>query len=118
MRDSISHLIQSILQGIGIRSIDKQFLFSYSLIAAFTSVIAIHLFLSLNNDAAGINVAGAQRMLSQKVAKEALLAGQGLGSKDDVLATITQFESAHQALLRGNQQLNISAVTDKQALAQ
>lgn len=118
MRDTISHVIQSILQGIGIRSIDKQFLFSYSLIAAFTSVVAIHLFLSLNNDAAGINVAGAQRMLSQKVAKEALLAGQGLGTKDNVLATITQFEGAHQALLNGNAQLNVSAVTDKQVLTQ
>lgn len=118
MRDAISHLIQAVLQGIGLRSIDKQFLFSYSLIAAFTPVVAIHLFLSLNNDAAGINMAGAQRMLSQKVAKEALLAGQGLGSKDEVLATIRQFENAHQALLRGNQQLNITAVTDKQALAQ
>ena len=71
MRDTISHFIQAVLQGIGLRSIDKQFLFSYSLIAAFTPVVAIHLLLSLNNDAAGINMAGAQRMLSQKVAKEA-----------------------------------------------
>ena len=57
-------------------------------------MVAIHLFLSFSNDAAGINTAGAQRMLSQKVAKEALLAGQGLGSKDVVQATITQFESS------------------------
>ena len=118
MRDSISYLIQSILQSIGIRSIDKQFLFSYSFTAAFTSVVAIHLFLSLNNDAAAINVAGAQRMLSQKVAKEALLAGQGLGSKEIVLTTITQFENAHRALLNGNPQLNISAVTESKAVNQ
>ena len=53
MRQSIANIIQWILQSIGIRSIDKQFLFSYCLIAAFTSVVAIHLFLSfretLNN---------------------------------------------------------------------
>ena len=107
MRQSIANIIQWILQSIGIRSIDKQFLFSYSLIAAFTSVVAIHLFLSFSNDAAGINTAGAQRMLSQKVAKEALLAGQGLGNKDAVQATITQFESAHHALLNGNLQQGI-----------
>ena len=118
MRDAISHFISVVLQGIGLRSIDKQFFISYSLIAAFTSVVAIHLFLSLNNDAAGINMAGSTAHAQSKVAKEALLAGQGLGSKDEVLATIRQFENAHQALLRGNQQLNIAAVTYKQALAQ
>lgn len=118
MRKSITNMIQWALHSIGIRSIDKQFLFSYSLIAFFTSVVAVHLFLSTSNDAAGINLAGAQRMLSQKVAKEALLAGQGLGNKDAVLATITQFENAHQSLLKGDPQLNISAITDKQALSQ
>ncbi len=118
MRQSIANIIQWILQSIGIRSIDKQFLFSYSLIAAFTSVVAIHLFLSFSNDAAGINTAGAQRMLSQKVAKEALLAGQGLGNKDAVQATITQFESAHHALLNGNLQQGISAISDQQIRSQ
>ncbi len=118
MRQSIANIIQWILQSIGIRSIDKQFLFSYCLIAAFTSVVAIHLFLSFSNDAAGINTAGAQRMLSQKVAKEALLAGQGLGSKETVQATITQFEGAHHALLNGNAQQGIAAISDQQTRSQ
>lgn len=118
MRQGISNIIQSVLRGIGIRSIDKQFLFSYSLIAIFTSAVAIHLILSFGNDAADINVAGAQRMLSQKVAKEALLAGQGLGSKEGVQATITQFENAHQSLLKGNAQLGVSAVADPKIVNQ
>lgn len=118
MRQSISKVIQWILQSIGINSLDKQFLLSYTLIAAFTSAVAIHLLLSFNNDAAGINTAGAQRMLSQKVAKEALLVSQGLGSKDNVLATIQQFEDAHHALLNGNPQQNIYAVTEQQTHAQ
>lgn len=70
MRQSISKVIQWILQSIGINSLDKQFLLSYTLIAAFTSAVAIHLLLSFNNDAAGINTAGAQRMLSQKLLKK------------------------------------------------
>lgn len=118
MRQSIAKAIQRVLQSIGIHSLDKQFLFSYTLIAAFTSAVAIHLFLSFNNDVAGINIAGAQRMLSQKVAKEALLVSQGLGSKDAVVATLQQFEEAHQALLHGNSQHNIYAVNDQQARAQ
>lgn len=113
MRESVSNIIQWILQGVGVRSIDKQFLLSYSLIAAFTSVVALHLLLSFGNDAAGINVAGAQRMLSQKVAKEALLAGQGLGSTDTVRATIAQFENAHHALLNGDAQQGISVIGDQ-----
>lgn len=118
MKQSIANIIQWILRSIGIRSIDKQFLFSYCLIAAFISVVAIHLFLSFSNDAASINTAGAQRMLSQKVAKEALLAGQGLGSKENVQATITQFESAHHALLSGNVQQGISAISDQKIRSQ
>lgn len=118
MRQSISNTIQRCLQSIGIQSIDKQFLFSYTLIAVFTSAVAVHLFLSLSNDAAAINTAGAQRMLSQKVAKEALLASQGLGSKDTVHATIQQFEGAHKALLNGNPQQKIDAVENPQVRAQ
>lgn len=108
----LSRLIQSILRGIGIRSLDKQFFFSYSLIAIFAAVVAGHLLISFNNDATSINVAGAQRMLSQKAAKEALLAGHGLESAANVKTTIQQFESAHHALLNGDVQRGIPAVND------
>lgn len=108
----LSQLIQSILRGIGIRSLDKQFFFSYSLIAIFAAVVAGHLLISFNNDATSINVAGAQRMLSQKAAKEALLAGHGLESAANVKTTIQQFESAHHALLNGDVQRGIPAVND------
>lgn len=118
MKKRISDLIQSILRGIGIRSLDKQFLFSYSLIALFTIVVAAHLLISHNNDATTINVAGAQRMLSQKAAKEALLAGAGLEDKAAVIATIQQFDNAHQALLNGNRERGINAVTDPEVLSQ
>ncbi len=118
MIKSISNLIQTILRGIGITSLDKQFLFSYSLIALFASVVAGHLLLSFSNDATGLNVAGAQRMLSQKAAKEALLAGQNLENKDTVMATIAQFEAAHRALLDGNKERSIDAISDPNIRAQ
>lgn len=118
MKKYISDLIQTILRGIGIRSLDKQFLFSYSLIALFASIVAAHLIISYSNDATTMNVAGAQRMLSQKAAKEALLAGAGLENKDNVIITIKQFDDAHQALLNGNKERGINAIKDKQILAQ
>ncbi|GAB4303755.1 MAG: nitrate chemoreceptor McpN [Thiohalomonadaceae bacterium] len=113
MRQLIAHIIQRMLSAIGIRSLDKQFLFSYTLIFVFAAVVAADLYFSFGNDAAGINVAGAQRMLSQRLAKEALLAGQGVESKDTVLATIKQFEDAHRALLEGNAERGITAVSNK-----
>ncbi len=112
MRKFVSDLIQAILRAIGIRSLDKQFLFSYTLIAVFASIVAGHLLYSFNDDATTINVAGAQRMLSQKAAKEALLAGVGLDNKENVSATMRQFEQAHQALLHGNKERGITAVKD------
>lgn len=112
MRATIADYIQIILRAIGIRSLDKQFLFSYSLIAIFASIVAAHLLFSFNDDATAINVAGAQRMLSQKAAKEALLAGSGLENRDNVQATMQLFENAHVALLNGNTERGISAVKD------
>jgi methyl-accepting chemotaxis protein len=118
MRQLISHVIQQILRAIGVRTLDGQFLFSYSLIFIFAAAVAVSLYFSFSSDATGINVAGAQRMLSQKVAKEALLAGQGVESKDTVLATIRQFEDAHRALLEGEAGRGIAAVKDAAIRAQ
>lgn len=119
MINFIANIIQTILRGIGLRSLDKQFLFSYSLIALFAAIVAAHLLIShSNNDAIGINVAGAQRMLSQKAAKEALLSGAGLESRETVQATLKQFEDSHQALLHGNKQRNITAIKDSDTRAQ
>jgi methyl-accepting chemotaxis protein len=112
MRQLIAHLIQQALRAIGIRTLDRQYLMSYSLIFIFAAIVAASLYFSISTDATSINVAGAQRMLSQKVAKEALLAGQGVESKDTVLATIRQFEGAHRALLEGDAQRGMRAVKD------
>lgn len=40
MKKTLANLIQTVLRGLGIRTIDKQFLFSYSLIALFTQFLA------------------------------------------------------------------------------
>ena len=118
MRLIIANLIQRILRAIGIRTLDGQYFLSYSLIFLLAAVVAASLYLGIGTDATAINVAGAQRMLSQRVAKEALLAGQAVGDKEAVLATIRQFESAHHALLDGDAPRGIDPVEDAQARAQ
>lgn len=118
MTKHLANLIQTILRSIGLRSLEKQFLFSYALIALFTIVVSVHLLMSSTNTATNINVAGAQRMLSQKAAKEALFAGEGLESSETVRATIQQFEAGHQALMQGDPQRHIDAVDDPAIRAQ
>ncbi|MCG7980024.1 MAG: methyl-accepting chemotaxis protein [Candidatus Thiodiazotropha taylori] len=108
----IATIIQSILRVFGLKSLDKQYFVSYILIFVFAAMTVVSLFTSLGSDATAINVAGRQRMLSQKVAKEALLAAQSIESRDTVNNTIALFESSHQNLLNGDQNAGIQTVDD------
>ncbi|MES9815129.1 MAG: methyl-accepting chemotaxis protein [Candidatus Thiodiazotropha sp.] len=108
----IATIIQSILRVFGLKSLDRQYFVSYILIFVFAAMTVVSLFTSLGSDATAINVAGRQRMLSQRVAKEALLAAQSIESRDTVNNTIALFESSHQNLLNGDQNAGIKAVDD------
>ncbi len=105
MTSTLANAIQTLLRGIGLRTINRQFFFSYSLIFLCAAVTAGVLFLSVK-DANQIDMAGAQRMLSQKMIKEALLAAQGIGSPSDV----ERFEQSHRLLLQGDQAKGIAPV--------
>ncbi|MCU7807172.1 MAG: type IV pili methyl-accepting chemotaxis transducer N-terminal domain-containing protein [Candidatus Thiodiazotropha sp. (ex Semelilucina semeliformis)] len=108
----IASIIQLALRAIGLKSLDKQYFVSYILIFALAGLTVGSLFISLGSDATGINVAGRQRMLSQRVAKEALLAAQAIESRNTVNSTIVLFENSHKNLLNGNEEKGIQAVSD------
>ena len=112
MRKVIADFVQLILRAIGLRTINRQYLASYSLIFIFAAVVAASLYMSLGTDATNINVAGRQRMLSQKMAKEALLVPQGVESRDTLEKTIKLFETSHQGLLKGDKTMKLAAATD------
>ena len=118
MRESITHLIRWLLSAVGIRSINSQFLFSYILIflCALISVITIYLSLGVNSNS--IDVAGRQRMLSQRLAKEAMLVAQQAESREVMEKTINLFESSHKALFEGDEAQNILPVKDALILEQ
>ena len=118
MRDSIARLVENLLSAVGLKTIDHQFLFSYALIFICALATAAGLYLTLGTDATAIDVAGRQRMLSQKVAKEALMAAQGVEQQAVVHKTIKLFEDSHRHLLQGNAELHIPAVTDEAIRAQ
>ena len=113
MRDAIAHVISVLLRSIGLKTLDRQFLFSYVLIFVFAAVSLVSLFLSIGADATGIDMAGAQRMLSQRIAKEALLVADGVTDRSTVEGSIQRFERVHHALMNGDPALKIKAIADE-----
>ena len=109
MTSTLANAIQALLRSVGLRTINSQFFFSYSLIFLCAALTAGVLFMS-GKDASQIDMAGAQRMLSQKMIKEAMLAAQGIGSLADVDATIRRFEQSHRLLLQGDAAKGIAPV--------
>lgn len=112
MSNLIATVLATILRTMGLKTLDRQFLFSYALIFLLAATASVSLYMSLSVSPETINVAGAQRMLSQKMTKEALLIVQGVGKRAELDATVNSFESAHQDLLVGNRERNITAFDD------
>jgi len=106
MFDAITDLIQRSLRLLGLRSINSQFFFSYLLIFCCAALTAAVLFLSVR-DATQLDMAGAQRMLSQKMAKESILVAQKVLPMSQLEQTVQRFESSHRLLLKGDTAQNI-----------
>ncbi|MBC9248939.1 chemotaxis protein [Pseudomonas alcaligenes] len=115
---SPTQLFDRLLCSIGLRTLNQQFLFSYALMFLLAVVASVALYLSMSVSPETINVAGAQRMLSQKMTKEALLLHQGAIPRSALDATIAQFDQAHRDLLAGNRARNISAIQVPEVQAQ
>jgi methyl-accepting chemotaxis protein len=107
---SASSLFDQLLRSIGLRTLNQQFLFSYALMFLLAVTASVALYLSMSVSPETINVAGAQRMLSQKMTKEALLLSRGASQRAALDATIAQFDQAHRDLLAGNPARNISVI--------
>jgi len=118
LRFRIGKVLETLLSTVGLRTLDSQFLFSYIAMFAVTLLTAFTIYVSTGADATNINVAGAQRMLSQKLAKETLLVAGGNLDKSVQERTINTFEQNHRALLQGDPARNISAVRHDEARQQ
>ena len=107
---SAAPLFDRLLCAFGLRTLNQQFLFSYALMFVLAVSASVALYLSMSVSPETINVAGAQRMLSQKMTKEALLLREGVLPAASLEATVAQFDAAHRDLLDGNPARNISAI--------
>ncbi len=68
-----------------------------------------------------INLAGKQRMLTQKMSKEALFIAKGINveaNKASLAKTVALFDKTLNGLINGDESLNLPATTDKDILAQ
>ena len=76
-------------------------IFSQFFIAAFLVGLVLHVQNNQKHDSVGINLAGRQRMLSQKLTKEILLFAQGSLNAEQVNNTIAVFDQTLKALTVG-----------------
>ena len=76
------------------------------LVLCITGVCITLSFLSYQkSDSIVINLARRQRMLTQKITKEALVLAQGMGSKECLEDTIYMFDKTLKGLISGNDEL-------------
>ena len=90
-------------------------------LALLTIGTIISTFITLSaqeSDSKVLNISGAQRMLSQKVTKEAMGIASGLSKGSEVYATIDTFEKNLNALISGDSARGIPATEDAETLSQ
>ncbi len=79
---------------------------------------AVGLMQSASLPANVINLAGKQRMLSQKMSKELMLLAQGRGNEEEVKQTISLFDKTYNGLLNGDADLGLDPVSDPAVIDQ
>ncbi|SFX75036.1 methyl-accepting chemotaxis protein [Marinospirillum alkaliphilum] len=112
MQQKMLLLTIRLLRAVGLKTLNRQFLFSYLLIFILACTASISLYLSMSVSPETINVAGAQRMLSQKITRDVLLVVQGAEQQQVLNRTIQRFDAAHRDLVQGNPERSISRIND------
>ncbi len=103
------------------KSLRFKFNMAFLVILLFNILGALAVFYTLEDqkgDGVVINKAGAQRMLSQKMSKEAILVYEGKAEPNELEATVTTFDDVLAALINGSAEFDIPATKDSQILAQ
>ncbi|MFW1677124.1 methyl-accepting chemotaxis protein [Pontibacter sp. JAM-7] len=111
-------MIDSLMRALGCKTAKRQFTLVYGLIFLLAVASGISLYMSLAVDPQSINMAGRQRMLSQKVAKEALQVRADVEQLATLQKTISLFEASHERLLNGDPETGMTPISNSQVRAQ
>ncbi len=121
MKNESGKKVVPVKNGIGIHA---QIMLVISLITLTTIGIVVSSLIILKNqgaDAVIINIAGRQRMLSQKMTKEVLSISGNLdveANRQALAKTYQLFQKSHQGLLKGDAAMGLPPTTDKTVLSQ
>ncbi|MBY4676424.1 methyl-accepting chemotaxis protein [Marinobacterium arenosum] len=112
MYSAIVSVIDRLLRLVGCKTINRQFLLSYAIIFLLAAASGISLYMSMAINPQTINVAGRQRMLSQRIAKEAMLVAANIEQQSQLQKTIDLFERSHRAIVDGDSSQGMNAISD------
>ncbi|MGF1765557.1 methyl-accepting chemotaxis protein [Aliivibrio kagoshimensis] len=102
-------VIRNILITLGFKSIQNQILLLNIILVIAGCSAMTTIYVGMSADASTINMAGRQRMLSQRIAKEALLVSVDIDRVDAVKKTIILFEKSMDMLTHGDDTSGISS---------
>lgn len=114
----VAKTLNTIFRATGLKSISSQFLFAFILIIALSCTAAGVLYTGMSASVNTVNVAGKQRMLSQRLAKEVLFVAQGAENSVVVDKTINLFETTLVQLIQGDPVNGIDAPPSEVVTAQ
>ncbi len=94
-------------------------LFGLFLIIVLANTVAVYIWIGgVHARNVELNVAGRQRMLSQKVAKEALFHSMGFEQKQEMQKTMKLFESSLVSLINGNEAMGLAGAQNDEIKSQ
>jgi len=118
MYNSMAKTIDNVLRLLGCKTINRQFMLSYAMIFLLAAGSAISLYMSMAINPQTINEAGRQRMLSQRIAKEAMLVAAGIEQQVALEKTIALFEKSHKRIVDGDSSAGMNALSSPEIIAQ
>ncbi|GAA3722120.1 nitrate chemoreceptor McpN [Oceanisphaera sediminis] len=118
MKGSMAKTMDNILRAVGCKTINRQFMLSYALIFLLAVAAAVSLYMSMAINPETINAAGRQRMLSQRMAKEAMLVAAKVEQQEVLKKTINLFEQSHLRIVQGDAAAGMNALDDPAIISQ